>query len=333
MDYEKLRLRSHEREIAFEIKKERYDVIVKDALKGNVGAAKVLANLMYHFEDIREKLKDHLNEFVELSRTHGFIYARVVFWITSSLGKEKDIQKRLVNVIQAESSGTTRDELMRALCNLGKLDFENSKVLFDSMKFEWNESDIETLFIIYNPILDLDDVQRIVKQLESSSDLLQILRSLETVTISTNRKLLRGLILPSKKSNQGTEIKSKLEKMLQSNHTEQVMAAGDFCMALVDRKPARLVYHFGYGKIAGYFYMKKINLKQPLRLEVEISSDEEDLKNLKSSELDVISGEIKDYSPPHISEMTQEEKEAEAEKLIGLLKKLEDTGIVKVIPK
>lgn len=343
MDYEELRLKSHDQKEAMVIKRAHQEVILKESLIGNTAAAKVLANLMYHFEDVREESKSHFEDYIKLCNKDGFTYGRIVFWITSVLGKEKEpkqslkLQRLLISAISKAANAEARGELMRSLCNLGVIkDPVISDALLEDMRRRWLDSDIETLFILESVKLDSKDARSIVKTMECSTDLVQILRSLGcALSFEENRKIFRNLILPSKNSlsEQNNKVKRKLEELLQSNHMEQVIAAGDFCMALVGSKPARLVYHFGYGRIAGYLYMSGINLQKD-RLEVTAdSSDEEDLRSLKGSELDLISGDFKDSNDSRLLDMTEEEKEAEAEKLMGLLKKLEATGVVKVIPK
>jgi hypothetical protein len=192
--------------------------------------------------------------------------------------------------------------------------------------------DIESLFIIENAILNENDVEHITERMNGCEDLLQMLRSLQVIAKGDNRQLLRRAILPSKRSNKVSSIKVRLEVLLKSNQPEHVLTTGNFCLALVNERPARLVYHFGYGKVAGYLYMANIDLHKQ-EMAAGFSSDEEDLKNMDSSNLDVISGQLKSATSPNLAEMTEEEKEAEAEKLMGLLKKLEDTGVVKVISK
>ena len=262
MEFEELRLQCHDISQALGINEKYYSTIVEEALIGNVSAAKVLANLMYHFEDVRAKSKGHALDFLELSKQYGFIYARLVFWISSTT-KIEGLQKKIIEAISITMESDSRAELLRALCNQGGLDEDDSNALMNIVRHAWTSSDVESLFIIKQPQLTKEDIERIVLTLSNSDDMMQMLRSLRCVATDTNRSLLRQQILPSKKSKTEFKVKSKLDSLYGSIHPEQVLEAGKFCMALLSNRPARLVYHFGYGKVAGFLYMANINLSAP----------------------------------------------------------------------
>ena len=106
-----------------------------------------------------------------------------------------------------------------------------------------------------------------------------------------------------------------------------VMATGDLLMAIVKDSPARLVHHIGYGNAAGYLYMKGIRKDQLQTNSSEdprLSSDDQDIKQNGVKEL----AQAEPHESPH---MTEEEKEAEAVRLLDLFERLEKTGIVKVM--
>lgn len=78
----------------------------------------------------------------------------------------------------------------------------------------------------------------------------------------------------------GSALKMLLAGFLSSPHTTVSESVGEMLAVLCKHKPIRLVYHFGYGQIAGYLYSKGL-LGQSLQMDdLEDSSDEEDIKNV-----------------------------------------------------
>ena len=105
----------------------------------------------------------------------------------------------------------------------------------------------------------------------------------------------------------------------------------DFLFELVNRKVERYIYHLGYGVAAGLLF--RLNLlnwthsRETLRDRTsDMSSDEDDLAR---SEFDPVT--LRRFeNEEKITPMTEEEKEIEAEKLMDLFGKLEQTGLFKI---
>lgn len=82
----------------------------------------------------------------------------------------------------------------------------------------------------------------------------------------------------------------------------------------------------GYGNAAGFLFDNNI-VQDEDSYEEFASSDEGE----NQSNLNPVTGT--EDMPKEVEEMTEEEKEIEAERIMGLIKKLEDNGIVKVLRK
>ena len=162
------------------------------------------------------------------------------------------------------------------------------------------------------------------------------------------RKHYRQYILPNKRQIISREVPSDtvlLESKQSTNSLDiliNVITGGttcivlkesieDFLFELVNRKVERYIYHLGYGVAAGLLF--RLNLlndthsKDTLRDRTsDMSSDEDDLAR---SEFDPVT--LRRFeNEEKITPMTEEEKEIEAEKLMDLFGKLEQTGLFKI---
>lgn len=116
--------------------------------------------------------------------------------------------------------------------------------------------------------------------------------------------------------------RSELIKALRHSDPDISLAAGDLLLALVDNSVKRLIYHTGYGNIAGYLFMRGLSGALDAG---EYSHSENELEGV-----DAVTGmkEIKGGLG-----MTEEEKNGEAARLMNLFERLERTGVVQIIPK
>jgi len=88
---------------------------------------------------------------------------------------------------------------------------------------------------------------------------------------------------------------------------------------LSGKDPSRFVHNVGFGNAAGYLSTKGIQITQ------------KDLGDAVSADVNPITGQRMDAeSQPDLPEMTQEEKEREAERLFVLFERLKATGVVDV---
>lgn len=118
---------------------------------------------------------------------------------------------------------------------------------------------------------------------------------------------------------------------LKSSYPELVLACGDLIMSLVKHNVKRFIHAVGgYGKAAGYMYMRKIDTENVAASKADsddLSSDEEYLEKHGLEDQSLSKDSSNDV------EMTEEEKEREAERLLDLFDRLEKTGVVKVLRK
>lgn len=117
-------------------------------------------------------------------------------------------------------------------------------------------------------------------------------------------------------------------------------AVGKFLLTLCKDNVYRLLYHIGYGNAAGFLFnfgllgQYQVDLAafhNVEKLPEGASSDEETIFQSQLDGINPITGQA--TTGPQGSDMTEDEKEAEATRLMGLFKRLEDTGVMKVITK
>jgi hypothetical protein len=346
MDYQQMRIDSHDFKKAKNIRETKWETLLEETLNGNEPAAKVFCNLLFHFEEDRKRLtRLQVQKILSHISQKGFVYARIVFWVTTAKNENIIEKDDILNFLENEYAGDgrlnsekeeERDEMIRALMNLGKLDQTHSQLLVNAISSHWNKTALEGLAII-NHAIEIPNVPDLIEALERDPELILILPVLKNLirgqTGDELRKQLRIAIFPSKlkdKESSSILLETFKSRIVNSNLLpEETMAIGDFALCILNNQPARLVYHFGYGRIAGYFYMAKIDPKkvQGGIKEGELSSDEEDLDNV---DMDVITGEQPNINAPAGEDMTEEEKEAESERLMKLIAKLEKSGVIQI---
>lgn len=102
----------------------------------------------------------------------------------------------------------------------------------------------------------------------------------------------------------------------------------------------RLVFHLGYGNAAGFLFTNNLlgQMQQAIQNfssshmnedQDDLSSDEEAMCDERSRGINPVTG-IPFAQNTASDEMTEEEKEAEAERLIQLFDRIERTGVMKV---
>jgi len=103
-----------------------------------------------------------------------------------------------------------------------------------------------------------------------------------------------------------------------------------------------MTYHVGYGNAAGFlfntgrladFHADAASLQDSTNSAAD-SSDEEEVHANRLAGFDPITGQAKTDAEgiPAGNDMTEEEKEAEKERLIRLFERLERTGVMTVMP-
>lgn len=324
LDFEELRLNSHDKEKANEIRINSYKDILKETLNGNLDAAKVLNNLMYHFPDLRiSKDQEEVNHILEYIPVKGFIYSRILFWITTSKVENyviEDLKERVINLLEtSDIEITSFNELLNVLINLKKLNMIQSKRLLSIFSQKWNKNCIKA-FCIIDPkdiYLSHSDVEEIVKLLvNEDAEVYLLLAILKDFGVKNNRRLFRKSIFPP--TSKSSELKEKLAVLLEKNLPENVLVVGYFSLSILNESIKRLMHQFGYEKIAGFLYLTdKLNTSQ--------TSINEGIKELSSDEEDSSSNSI-DTINSNMDEIADEE----LQKIMELFNKLEKSGYIKI---
>jgi hypothetical protein len=129
-------------------------------------------------------------------------------------------------------------------------------------------------------------------------------------------------------------LKSYLSECIASVNSNLSSTCGDLLFSLVKENSKRLIFHFGYGSVAGVLMDHGIDANDntlPSKLE-ELSSDEESLLH-KQQDWDLVTGQDRKKTTKKedpFAGMTEEEIEQEGEKLVVLLERLNKNGMIKM---
>ncbi|KAJ2797202.1 hypothetical protein H4R20_005267 [Coemansia guatemalensis] len=120
-------------------------------------------------------------------------------------------------------------------------------------------------------------------------------------------------------------LSAKLVRLMRNPHGGILPTAiGDFVLALLGHDIKQFVMAVGYGNAAGYMLVRGIEIPQEIIDQVKDSM-------AGTSTVDPVTGRyVGTDSDRELAEMTDEEKEREAERLFVLFERLNRTGIIKV---
>lgn len=100
------------------------------------------------------------------------------------------------------------------------------------------------------------------------------------------------------------------------------------------------MYHVGYGNSAGFLFNNGMLGKYQADIDalkcrdnLDLSSDEDAMTNDQTAGINPVTGAEDSEMAPAGADMTEEEKEAERDRLIDLFERLEKTGVMKVMPR
>lgn len=136
----------------------------------------------------------------------------------------------------------------------------------------------------------------------------------------------------------GPTPRAQLARLFASPDDNLVLCLGDLLLVLVKRQLSRLIYHFGYGILAGFLYARNLLGDLPrafqrtddLEGSSSYSSDEEEIRSGALERIDPLSGQVSSR-PAGVVEMTEEEREAESQRLFDVLDRMEKSGAVRII--
>jgi len=176
-------------------------------------------------------------------------------------------------------------------------------------------------------ILDLSIKAYQEKELDKAAiPVLMVLRKVQEKASPDVRKSVQSLLLPneearSKPLGQGDSLPSRLLRLsISPSLTELRDVISTLFYELSDSNPTTFIHNIGYGYAAGYLSTHKIAVPETM---MRADAQDADINPITGQRL---AAESKDPEP----EMTDEEKEREAERLFVLFERLKATGVVNV---
>lgn len=157
---------------------------------------------------------------------------------------------------------------------------------------------------------------------------------------STVRHFVRKRTLPPLKTvtgrpEEGQDLRARLVKLMVHADHSLAYSTADFLFVLCKENVDRLVKYTGFGNAAGLLMQRGLLAGGSHEGEADYSSDSGDSDTEEfiqcQSELDPITGAPKVHEPSVLDSMTEEEKEAEAVKLMDAIDKLNKTGVIKMV--
>jgi hypothetical protein len=152
------------------------------------------------------------------------------------------------------------------------------------------------------------------------------------------RKYMRLKILPSLKQvtfrpEDSGGLKSLLVPLMTSTVTNVKEMVADFLFILCKENMSRLIKYTGYGNAAGMLFQRGLLTGGKNEPTTGYSTDEDtDTDEYLESDVDPVTGGPQHRKPDPMAGMTEEEKEAEAEKLADMLEQLTASEFLKVVP-
>jgi hypothetical protein len=165
------------------------------------------------------------------------------------------------------------------------------------------------------------------------SPLLTLLRRIYELAPSDVQEMMQTKLLPSDSDRnqplgKTSSLPSKLLNLSTSAHTPSLRdSIAAFMFELSSKDPAQYVQNVGYGYASGFLLSKNIPMPEGALKNAEAGEG----SNSTGVPVNPITGQRLDKEEPvEMPEMTQEEKEREAERLFVLFERLKKTGVVDV---
>eukprot|EP00794_Sanderia_malayensis_P018841 gene18841-20737_t len=205
------------------------------------------------------------------------------------------------------------------------------------------EYELKDMSAIVTLILALDnELKSNKKQQEGCNIVFSILATLSRVCryMRFVRKYLRDQILPPIKDATVRpelidSLKGRLVKLMTTVDTNTKTVCADFLFVLCKENVDRLVKHTGYGNAAGLLASRGLMDKSSATKTGDYSSEDSDSEteeyNAVADEIDLMTGAVsgRTEGDDPMKDMTDEEKQANAEELMGLIDRLAALNVVK----
>ncbi|PVV01921.1 hypothetical protein BB560_003642 [Smittium megazygosporum] len=139
----------------------------------------------------------------------------------------------------------------------------------------------------------------------------------------------------------GKSLRATITKLVSLPYkSDLTLCFGDFIYVLFDSNPGHVIKQLGFGNTIGYFSSRssllQINMNEILSQDPKSQAQPGKSALESSKDFNVVTGSSSltagNEDEPSLEDMTDEQKELEAERLFVLFEKLEKTGIVKIEP-
>lgn len=258
-------------------------------------------------------------EDLQVQRRLMYIIRLLLSVKSNSLEKREDLKSQAVNLLTSVRPDCY-DELAPASANMDE---------------SYHGRDMES-FLVLLEFLDkrLDKPARVLQE-----ELLPILTVLIEFSSKQRivRKFLRCRILPplrdvSHRPEEGSELRNKLCRLMTSAVTQVEFLVAEFLFILCKENVSRLIKYTGYGNAAGLLAHRGLMMGHPPGHVSCYSSDSEDseTEEYKQAEnsINPVTGSYEAPRPNPLENMTEEQKEYEAVKLVNMIDQLQRKGII-----
>lgn len=195
--------------------------------------------------------------------------------------------------------------------------------------------DITTLVVLLEYLDERLDKPARVLQEELLPVLTVLIQFSKTNRIA--RKFIRSRVLPPLRDvmhrpEEGDTLRNKLCRLMTSPVTQVEFLVAEFLFVLCKENVSRLIKYSGYGNAAGLLAHRGLMMGHPPTHVSTYSSDSEDsgTEEYKQAEhsINPITGSYEPERPNPLDQMSDEQKEYEAVKLVNMIDKLQRKGII-----
>ncbi|KAF7492738.1 Synembryn-A [Sarcoptes scabiei] len=285
----------------------------------SIQVIKVLFNLTMNIDS------NTMNEFEE---AHFFRLVSILHDLllcdTRNESKKEDLQSHIVNLL-INMPPQSYEELLSKIAELGKPENPEHEYL------EMNLEVVASLLDFLKKRLDNEDKSNALERL---APILQcLIRACDANSII--RKYVRYQILPPLKDVQhrpevGNTMRNKLVRLMTSPNVNLKHLVAHFLFILCKGNASRLIKYTGYGNAAGL--LASLGLMKTDSKLLDYSSDSEDSETEEYTsnieKINPVIGCIQKKESNPLDEMTEEQKEYEANRLVNAIDQLQRTGII-----
>ncbi|XP_075586533.1 ric8 guanine nucleotide exchange factor A [Dermatophagoides farinae] len=286
----------------------------------SIQVIKVLFNLTMNIDS------NTMNEFEE---AHFFRLVSILHDLllcdTKNEDRKEDLQSHIVNLL-TNMPPQSYEELLSKIAELGKP---------ENPEHEYMEMNLEVIAALLDFLrIRLDDADK-SNALERLAPILQcLIRACDAHPII--RKYVRYQILPPLKDvqnrpEQGNTMRNKLVRLMTSTNVNLKHLSAHFLFILCKGNVGRLIKYTGYGNAAGLLASLGLMKTDSKMLNYSSDSEESETEEYSSNvdKINPIVGCVQEEEGPNpLSNMTEEQKEYEANRLVNAIDQLQRSGII-----